>query len=129
MAALDHQPNDLDVHAGLKIRTRRNEIGMSQETLADKIGVTFQQVQKYERGANRISFSRLVMLARALSVSAAWFFEDLEGGEAVDPVGARAATEFYSSQEGQAIAQAAPQLKPHMRRALADLARSMAKAA
>lgn len=78
-------PNPVDVHVGLRIRRRRRELGMGQEALAGKLGLTFQQVQKYERGANRVSASKLYETARALAVPAAWFFEGLadptQGGD------------------------------------------------
>jgi len=59
-------PDPLDVALGASVRIRRRTIGMSQEALAEQCGVSFQQIQKYENGANRISFSRLVQIARAL---------------------------------------------------------------
>ena len=70
-------PNPVDVHVGGRVRQRRMMIGMSQEKLAEALGLTFQQVQKYERGANRISASRLLDMSRALAVSVASFFEEL----------------------------------------------------
>ncbi len=71
------RPNPVDVHVGSRLRQRRTLMGMSQEKLADAIGLTFQQVQKYERGANRIGASRLHQLARVLDVPVSYFFEDL----------------------------------------------------
>src|SRR5579872_871968 len=62
-----HTPNKLDVALGLRIRQRRKALSVSQTALADEIGLTFQQIQKYERGFNRISFSRLVEIAHALN--------------------------------------------------------------
>ncbi len=70
-------PNPIDVHVGNRIRLRRTLLGMSQESLAEAIGLTFQQVQKYEKGANRVSSSRLFDLAGVLDVSLSWFFEDM----------------------------------------------------
>ncbi|HMO43605.1 MAG TPA: helix-turn-helix transcriptional regulator, partial [Phenylobacterium sp.] len=61
----DRAPNPVDRHVGLRIRLRRKELGVSQEKLAEAIGLTFQQVQKYERGANRVSASKLWEIARA----------------------------------------------------------------
>ena len=60
------KPNPIDIHVGSRIRLRRTMLGMSQEKLGESLGITFQQIQKYENGANRISFSRLVQIARAL---------------------------------------------------------------
>lgn len=68
--------NKLDEHLGQQLRIRRNMLGMSQEKLADLLGLTFQQVQKYERGKNRISASRLYDLARILDVSVDYFYKD-----------------------------------------------------
>src|ERR687896_2738611 len=70
-------PNPMDVHVGSRIRLRRTLLGMSQERLAEAIGLTFQQVQKYERGANRIGASRLFDLSRVLDVAVSFFFEDM----------------------------------------------------
>jgi transcriptional regulator with XRE-family HTH domain len=71
-------PDPVDVHVGGRIRTRRLMIGMNQETLARSLGLTFQQVQKYEGGANRVSASRLSQIAEILGVPIAHFFSDLE---------------------------------------------------
>jgi transcriptional regulator with XRE-family HTH domain len=70
-------PNPIDVHVGSRIRLRRTLLGISQEKLAEAIGLTFQQVQKYEKGNNRVSSSRLVDLANALDVSVPFFFEEM----------------------------------------------------
>lgn len=70
-------PHDIDVHVGNMIRQRRWLIGLTQEALAEKIDVKFQQVQKYETGVNRVSASRLWMIAQALGVQISYFFEDL----------------------------------------------------
>ena len=67
----------IDVHVGARLRRRRTLSGMSQTTLGDAIGLTFQQVQKYERGANRISASRLFGLSRVLDVPIEYFFDDM----------------------------------------------------
>ena len=71
-------PDPVDVHVGTRIRTRRLLLGMNQETLANALGLTFQQVQKYEGGANRVSASRLAQMAEVLGVSVSYFFNDLE---------------------------------------------------
>src|SRR5258707_5630775 len=75
-------PDPVDIHVGARIRTRRLLIGMNQETLARALGLTFQQVQKYEGGANRVSASRLSQIAEILGVSISHFFSDLEPGGA-----------------------------------------------
>ena len=73
----DRSPNPVDVHVGERIRRRRRALGISQDRLADQLGLTFQQVQKYERGANRVSASKLYQIARALQASIPYFFEGL----------------------------------------------------
>ena len=76
-------PDPVDLYVGARIRARRLLIGMNQETLARKLELTFQQVQKYEGGANRVSASRLSQIANILGVPISYFFNDLEpdGGE------------------------------------------------
>ena len=77
-------PDPIDVHVGARIRTRRLLVGMNQETLARALDLTFQQVQKYEGGANRVSASRLSQIAKVLGVPIAYFFTGLEAGAVVD---------------------------------------------
>ncbi|MCF8479258.1 MAG: helix-turn-helix domain-containing protein [Rhodospirillum sp.] len=72
------KPNPVDVHVGGRVRLRRTLMGMSQERLGEAIGLTFQQVQKYERGANRIGASRLWDLSRVLDVPMSYFFEEMD---------------------------------------------------
>src|SRR5690242_12789288 len=72
------KPNPTDVHVGARVRLRRTLLGMSQEKLGDAIGLTFQQVQKYERGANRVGASRLFELSRVLDVPVSFFFDELD---------------------------------------------------
>ena len=72
-------PNFIDVHVGNRMRMRRQIAGMSQEKLGELLGITFQQVQKYEKGTNRISASRLYYAAKTLGVQVQFFFEDLPG--------------------------------------------------
>jgi transcriptional regulator with XRE-family HTH domain len=74
-------PNYIDVHVGSRIRMRRQIVSMSQEKLGELLGITFQQVQKYEKGSNRISASRLFYTAKILGVPVQDFFEDLPGSE------------------------------------------------
>src|SRR5215213_7476656 len=72
------RPNPIDVRVGARLRLRRNMLGLSQEKLGEMIGLTFQQVQKYERGANRIGASRLHELSRVLDVPISFFFDDTD---------------------------------------------------
>lgn len=76
---LEHGPHPVDVHVGGRLKMRRMMVGMSQDELANAVGLTFQQVQKYEHGANRISASRLFEFGQLLDVPAAYFFEGLPG--------------------------------------------------
>lgn len=73
-----NEPDPVDIHVGSRLRTRRTLLGMSQEKLAEAIGLTFQQVQKYEMGKNRVSASRLYQFAQILDVSISYFFEGYE---------------------------------------------------
>lgn len=73
----EHRPSPIDVHVGSRVRLRRTLLGMSQEKLGEALGLTFQQVQKYERGVNRIGASRLFDLARVLDVPIGFFFDDM----------------------------------------------------
>src|SRR5688572_28272477 len=75
-------PNPIDVHVGNRIRLRRTLLGISQMALADAIGLTFQQVQKYEKGANRVSSSRLRDIARVPEVGIAYFFSEMSAAVA-----------------------------------------------
>ncbi len=70
-------PNPVDVHVGGRVRLRRTLLGISQERLGDAVGLTFQQIQKYERGANRIGASRIYELSRILDVPVSFFFDDM----------------------------------------------------
>ena len=91
-------PDPVDVHVGARIRTRRLLIGMNQETLAKALGATFQQVQKYEGGANRVSASRLSQIADTLGVPISYFFNDLERGGGEPDAGAAEARERLTQQ-------------------------------
>tara|TARA_R110002094_G_scaffold157588_1_gene143880 strand:+ start:155 stop:439 length:285 start_codon:yes stop_codon:yes gene_type:complete len=70
-------PDPVDIHVGARVRLRRTLLGMSQEKLGKALGLTFQQVQKYERGANRIGSSRLFQLSRILDVPVSFFFDEM----------------------------------------------------
>jgi transcriptional regulator with XRE-family HTH domain len=106
----------IDREIGARIRARRLEVDMSQETLGDTIGVTFQQVQKYEKGVNRVSASTLINIAKALEVNAAEFLPALgaapRDGSSDDP-------------EARSIARIYARLAPDARRVLAKVARSL----
>lgn len=70
-------PDPVDIHVGIRLRMRRNLVGLSQEQLGKSLGLTFQQIQKYERGINRMGSSRLFQVAKTLSVPIAYFFEEM----------------------------------------------------
>src|SRR3977135_573412 len=76
-------PDPVDVHVGARLRLRRNLAGMSQDQLGSASSLTFQQIQKYERGPNRMSASRLYQLSKILNVPVAWFFEDMAQASAI----------------------------------------------
>lgn len=125
----ERSPNPIDVHVGLQVRLRRKELKISQEKLAEALGLTFQQVQKYERGANRISASKLYEIARALHVPIGWFFEGLsdptQEGDGADEE-APSAHNFLMTQEGIDLANLFPKLgQRRVRRRLVDLVRAM----
>ncbi len=126
----DASPNPVDLHVGARVRTRRKFLGLSQSDLADGIGLTFQQVQKYERGTNRISASKLHETARILKTSVGYFFEGYGASEAVDglPVDDNEyhVHEFLMTAEGIELAQAFPRVRnPKHRRRLLDLVRAL----
>ena len=124
--------NPVDEHVGSRLRLRRQVMGMSQEKLGEALGVTFQQVQKYERGTNRVGASRLYDLARVLGVPVNFFYEGLDGGpiEGMAEGGQEPIVyDFIRSPEGVALAMAVSEIKDRsVRRHIVDLAKSIAKA-
>lgn len=92
------KPNPIDVHVGKRVRLRRTLLGMSQQKLGEAVGLTFQQIQKYERGANRIGSSRLFHLAQVLEVPVSFFFDHLPARPAAE--GAQGLSETPSSAYG-----------------------------
>lgn len=126
MVATSHKPDPVDVHVGARLRLRRLQVGLNQESLAKAIKVTFQQVQKYERGANRLSASRLYRCARTLGVPPAYFFEGLPGDE--DGDGHCPRTPLLTSQSLELVS-LLPDICPKVRGALLGLARALAKEA
>ncbi len=130
------KPNPVDVHVGGRLRLRRMLLGMSQERLGESLGLTFQQVQKYEKGVNRIGASRLFEVARVLGVNVQWFFDELNG--AASPVGFTERgfsesgsdahmIEFLNSREGIELNRAFMRVSdPKTRRAIVELVRALA---
>ena len=90
-------PNPVDIHVGSRVRLRRTLLGMSQEKLGNALSLTFQQVQKYERGTNRIGSSRLYLLSQVLDVPVAFFFDDMapEVAAGQEDFAAAAASTFH----------------------------------
>jgi transcriptional regulator with XRE-family HTH domain len=123
-------PDPVDVHVGDRIRLRRKQIGQSQTALALKLGVSFQQVQKYERGANRISASMMHHASAAQGVAPSFYFEGL--GE-VERLGlgpdASAAMAWITSPEAWPLAQAVARLPDNLQRAVLKIAHDLAEAA
>ena len=99
----ESRPSPIDVHVGTRVRLRRTLLGMSQERLGEALGLTFQQVQKYERGVNRVGASRLFDLSRILDVPISFFFDDMPDSLAAafggQPSGRRIAG-FADTQDG-----------------------------
>jgi transcriptional regulator with XRE-family HTH domain len=127
-------PNAIDIYVGSRVRARRLLLGMSQERLADQIGVTFQQVQKYEKGVNRMGASRLQRIAEVLSTSPSFFFQQenslpltLEGLDV--RAGADPVTEFLQSKEGLSLNQAFLKITDaRLREKIVALVKAMAQA-
>lgn len=116
-------PHPVDRHVGLRIRMRRKEMGVSQERLAEALGITFQQVQKYERGANRVSASKLWEIASALKTPVAYFYDGLGDQETLSAQ-RDAAQEFLCSSEGIELVSAFPRIsEPAIRRKIVELVR------
>ncbi len=132
MAPVKKIPDPTDVHVGSRVRLRRTMAGMSQEKLGDALGVTFQQVQKYEKGTNRIGASRMQQIAQALKVEPSFFFEDLPGSKTVMPGMSEAGSasyvvDFLSSNEGIQLNRAFVRISnPAIRRRIIDMVRTLA---
>ena len=126
------KPNPVDIHVGSRVRLRRTLLGMSQEKLGDAIGLTFQQVQKYERGANRVGASRLYDLARVLDVSVSYFFEELGGDKPAPGTSGEEATEPFQAnpmmkRETLELVRAYLRISdPQIKRRLFELAKALA---
>jgi len=121
-------PHQIDTHVGLRIRMRRKMFGWSQERLATRVGLTFQQVQKYESGANRVSASKLWAIAQALDTSVASFFDGLEPA-AAQQIGAQQAVElnaFLASSDAIDLIAAFSKVQDRtLRRHVIDLVRAL----
>ena len=124
------KPSHVDAHVGSRIRLRRKLLGLSQQQLAERLGLTFQQVQKYERGVNRVSASKLYETAQVLQASVTHFFEGLEGETVVtrSSDGETAVTTFLMTTEGMELAKLFPRIpKGRMRHQVLELVRTLAE--
>ena len=127
-SAVTKKANPIDAQVGSRVRIRRMLIGMSQERLGDLLGLTFQQVQKYEKGVNRIGAGRLFEIARILGVPIDFFYDGVGASsenvaEAAPPV-----MEFVSSGEGLQLSLAFMKIKdPKVRKRVLDLVKSLAE--
>ncbi|QLQ12920.1 MAG: helix-turn-helix transcriptional regulator [Brevundimonas sp.] len=115
---------DIDLHLGRRLRRRRRLLGLTQQQLAMQVGIRFQQIQKYECGANRISAARLWQLAEALESPVSYFYDGLEDMTTRDDQGSGGG-EMFSRKETLDLIQAYYQLGERPRRRLLDLAKSL----
>lgn len=131
------KPNPVDIHVGGRVRFRRMLLGMSQERLGERLGLTFQQVQKYEKGINRIGASRLYDLAHVLGVPVQFFYDEAPGAYdhttgtrdvpgMADQQTESQITEFLNTRDGLELNRAFVRITdPKVRRSIVDLVRSL----
>jgi transcriptional regulator with XRE-family HTH domain len=127
------KPNPVDAHVGSRVRLRRMLLGMSQERLGESMGLTFQQVQKYEKGVNRIGASRLFQISKILDVPVQFFFEEApyagDGSRApglAEPDSEAFILEFLNSREGLELNRAFVKIgDPKVRKSVVDLVRAL----
>ncbi|MFK0207709.1 helix-turn-helix domain-containing protein [Agrobacterium sp. NPDC090283] len=126
------QPDPIDIHVGARIRLRRTLLGMSQDRLGTSLGITFQQIQKYERGMNRVGASRLQLIANILDVPVSFFFEDAPSENDNIP-GATSSNkfnpinEFLASSEGLNLNRAFVKIQDtKVRRSIIELTKALA---
>ena len=134
-AKSSRRPNPIDVHVGSRVRLQRMLLSMSQEKLGEKLGLTFQQVQKYEKGINRIGASRLFELSRVLSVPIQFFYDEAPGASSTngtatgfsEPAAESYIVNFLSSREGLELNKAFVRIEdPKVRRSIVELVRNLA---
>ncbi len=130
-------PNPIDRHVGARVRMRRMLIGISQEKLGEALGLTFQQVQKYEKGTNRISASRLQQISETLNIPLAFFFKgapvsdgSVNGGFAESAAEDNYASDFIMTAEGLSLNRAFARIAdPKVRKKIVDLVTTLAEGA
>lgn len=129
------RPNPVDAHVGTRVRLRRMLLGMSQERLGEHLGLTFQQVQKYEKGVNRIGASRLFDLAHVLGVPIQFFYDEIPTGTMAaqstpgfaDRPAESYVVDFLSTREGMELNKAFVRIQdPKVRRSIVEMVRAMA---
>jgi transcriptional regulator with XRE-family HTH domain len=129
------RPNPVDAHVGTRVRLRRMLLGMSQERLGEHLGLTFQQVQKYEKGVNRIGASRLFDLAHVLGVPIQFFYDEIPSGTMpaqsapgfADRPAESYVVDFLSTREGMELNKAFVRIQdPKVRRSIVEMVRAMA---
>jgi transcriptional regulator with XRE-family HTH domain len=125
------KPNPIDAHVGARIRLRRNMLSMSQERLGESLGITFQQIQKYEKGTNRVGASRLQAIASILGVPVSFFFEDAPGGDGspsgfAEDANSPDVMDFCGSAEGLQLNRSFVKIAdPKVRRKIIELVRTL----
>ena len=126
-------PNPIDKHVGSRVRMRRMMLSMSQEKLGDALGLTFQQVQKYEKGTNRIGASRLQQIAHILQVPVSFFFEGAPASPGLSPSGMGEApspayvSDFLATSDGLSLTKSFMRIKnSKLRRRIVDLVEQIA---
>ncbi|SEK97358.1 helix-turn-helix domain-containing protein [Roseovarius nanhaiticus] len=131
-------PHHVDVHVGKRIRHRRWLVGMTQQQLAESVGIKFQQIQKYETGANRVSASRLWDIAASMEVDVGFFFEGVEAGQAAADAAAASPTkmparggpaDLLGDKEALDLVRSYYAIPENQRRRLFDLARVLSDVA
>ncbi len=131
--AEDKKPHPIDVHVGGRVRLRRTMLGMSQDKLADSLGLTFQQIQKYEKGVNRIGASRVFEISRVLGVPIQFFFDDFDvntgrsyGFAEQGPDDGMAMMELLNTPEGVQLCKHFASIKePKIRKRVLELVKSL----
>jgi transcriptional regulator with XRE-family HTH domain len=124
------RPNPTDIYVGSRIRMRRKMLGLSQEKLGERLGITFQQIQKYEKGTNRVGASRLQAMSDALEVPVAYFFPETSPAaqSSMKEEGATFMMDFLSTSEGLDLSRAFTRIRnPKVRRKLIELVRALAE--
>jgi transcriptional regulator with XRE-family HTH domain len=122
-------PHEVDVHVGKKIRQRRWLIGMTQQTLAESVGIKFQQIQKYETGANRVSASRLWDIGEVVGVPVSFFFEGMEADESGAADKALAPADILGDKDAMELVRSYYAIPEEQRRRLFELARVLSDVA